>query len=152
MITNGLDCDLVVENLYQGAAPPYGGLVAGAGFDVLVLCAHENQRADLYPRVEVVLAPGEDDSRIHRVERFLPIWKEAAAKVAEHVRAGRKVLVTCIAGLNRSGMVTAMALHELTGKSGADCVELIRASRDSALCNVTFALWLRDSLPAREPA
>lgn len=142
------DFDPVIENLFQGAAPPYGETVAKLGFDTLVLCAKENQREDLYPGVEVVLAPGDDDAREHRMMRDLPIWQEAARIVAERVAAGKKVLVTCMAGLNRSGMVTALALHQITGWSGADIVEHVQASREMALCNETFAKYIA-SLPSK---
>lgn len=137
------DFDPIIQNLFQGAAPPYGETVAKLGFDTLVLCAKENQREDLYPGVEVVLAPGDDDARVNRMMRDLPTWQQAAQIVAERVAAGKKVLVTCMAGLNRSGMVTGLALHQITGWSGADVVEHIQAARDMALCNDTFAEYLR---------
>lgn len=142
------DFDPIIENLYQGAAPPFGEAVAKLGFDTLVLCAKELQRDDLYPGVEVVLAPGDDDQRVNRMMRDLPNWQRAAQIVVERVAAGKKVLVTCMAGLNRSGMVTALALHQITGWSGKDIVEHIQASRDMALCNDTFADYIR-GLPAR---
>ncbi len=123
------DFDPIIENLFQGAAPPYGEAVAKLGFDTLVLCAKENQREDLYPGVEVVLAPGDDDAREHRMMRDMPTWEKAAQVVVERVAAGKKVLVTCIAGLNRSGVVTALAVHQITGWSGEDVVEHIQASR-----------------------
>jgi len=122
--------------------------VAKLGFDTLVLCAKENQREDLYPGVEVVLAPGDDDVRVNRMMRDLPTWRQAAQIVVERVAAGKKVLVTCMAGLNRSGMVIGLALHQITGWSGEDVVEHIQASRDMALCNDTFADYIR-GLPKR---
>jgi protein-tyrosine phosphatase len=137
------DLDLIIQNLYQGAAPPFGETVAKLGFDTLVLCAKENQRDDLYPGVEVVLAPGDDDCRVNRMMRDLPIWQQAAQIVVERVNAGKKVLVTCMAGLNRSGMVTALALRQLTNWTGAEIVEHIQASREMALCNDTFAEYIR---------
>ena len=137
------DFDPIIQNLYQGAAPPYGETVAKLGFDTLVLCANENQHKDLYPGVEVVLAPGDDDARVNRMMRDLPTWQHAAQIVAERVASGKKVLVTCVAGLNRSGMVTALALRQITGWSGEDIVEHIQASREMALCNDTFADYIR---------
>lgn len=144
------DFDHIVDNLYQGAAPPFGDAVAKLGFDTLVLCAKENQREDLYPGIEVVLAPGDDDVRVERMMRDLPTWQQAAQIVAERVASGKKVLVTCMAGLNRSGMVTALALHQITGWSGKDIVEHIQASRDMALCNDTFADYIRSQARAND--
>lgn len=141
------DFDLIIPNLFQGAAPPYGDALAKLGFDTVMLCAKENQREDLYLDVEVVLAPSDDDARINRMMRDLPTWQQAAQVVVERVNAGKKVLVTCMAGLNRSGMVTALALLQLTDWSGADIVEHIQASRDMALCNDTFATYIRGLRP-----
>lgn len=143
-----LDLDHIIQNLYQGAAPPFGETVAKLGFDTLVLCAKENQRDDLYPGVEVVLAPGDDDCRVNCMMRDLPTWQQAAQIVVERVNAGKKVLVTCMAGLNRSGIVTALALRQLTDWTGVEIVEHIQTIREMALCNDTFAEYIR-GLPAK---
>lgn len=144
------DANQITDGLYQGAWPPFGDQLAKRGFDVLVLCAEENQHDDLYVGLNVICAPGEDDSRPERMMRYLPSWMIAAQRVAQQVELGKKVLVTCMAGLNRSGMVTAMALYLLTGWSGKDVVEHVQASRPMALCNATFAQWLTDNLVASE--
>lgn len=145
-----LDANKITDGLYQGAWPPFDDQLKKRGFDVVVLCANENQHAEFYHGVEVICAPGDDDSRPERLLRFLPAWMEAAEAVAQRVNEGKKVLVTCMAGLNRSGMVTTMALHLLTGWSGSDCVEHVQACREQALCNATFAQWLIDNLIASE--
>lgn len=141
------EVDQIHGNLHQGSFPWPGDYVAELGFDVLVLAARENQDPSRYPGVEVIVAPGDDDPRPHRLERFLPSWKEAAAKVAHHVRDDKKVLVTCMGGYNRSGFISAYALHILTGWSGDKCVELVREQRKYALGNETFAQWLVDNCP-----
>jgi protein-tyrosine phosphatase len=57
-------------------------------------------------------------------------------------KAGKRVLIRCQAGLNRSGLVMALVLIR-EGYSPEDAVELIRATRgDIALCNNTFGRWL----------
>lgn len=145
-----LDVSKITDGLYQGAWPPFGDQLAKRGFDVLVLCAEENQHDELYVGLNVICAPGEDNSNPDVMSQFLPTWILAAQRAAQQVKAGKKVLVTCMAGLNRSGMVTAMALHLLTGWSGADVVEHIQASRADALCNPTFAQWLTDNLVASD--
>jgi len=138
------------EHLYQGGLPPGGDLLSIQGIDVLVLCAKEWQDASQYEGVTVILAPGDDDDRPHRLKNFLPMWKKAATQVAEHVKAGHTVLVTCMAGLNRSGVVTAMAMHELTGWDGIAIVEHIQKQRDGALCNNTFARYIIEVYPSKE--
>lgn len=145
-----LDINKINEGLFQGAWPPFGDQLAKCGFDVLVLCAEENQHDDLYVGLNVICAPGKDNAHPHVMERYLSTWIVAAQRVAQQVKLGKKVLVTCMAGLNRSGMVTAMALHLLTGWSGELCVERVQERRPMALCNDTFAQWLIDNLKASD--
>jgi len=54
------------------------------------------------------------------------------------VTDGRRVLVTCAAGLNRSGLVTAIAMHILTRHSGITCVQHVQNRRAGALSNRQF--------------
>lgn len=70
---------------------------------------------------------------------------QAGRIVADGIREGRKVLVRCQAGLNRSSLVAGIALVIL-GFSGADAVQLIRARRSPwALCNEQYAQFLFSS-------
>lgn len=148
--THGLDVSEIHPGLYQGSLPPFGDVLAKKGFDVLVLCAEENQHDDFYFDIHTICAPGEDNEDPEVLTRCLPTWILAAQRVAQQVKLGKKVLVTCMAGLNRSGMVTAMALHLLTGKSGADCVAHIQSCRDHALFNSTFVRFLTNNLDASD--
>jgi hypothetical protein len=53
-----------------------------------------------------------------------------------------KTLVHCQAGLNRSGLVTALALTK-RGTTPTDAIALLRAKRHpTVLCNHTFEQWL----------
>lgn len=57
-------------------------------------------------------------------------------------RSGDRVLIRCQAGLNRSGLVTALILL-LDGYDARDAIRLIRERRSSwALCNNDFVEWL----------
>ena len=57
-------------------------------------------------------------------------------------KAGKRVLIRCQAGLNRSGLVMALVLIR-EGHSPEEAVELIRATRgEIALCNDIFVRWL----------
>jgi len=134
-----LDADPIAERLWQGAWPPEGEYVRLCGFTMLVLCAVEVQPpAQAYPGVVVVHAPNDD------TERMTPgQWRgalRAARRVTGEVRRGGRVLVTCAAGLNRSGLVTALVLHELRGSDLGigRIVEMIRAARQGALSNPAF--------------
>ena len=57
-------------------------------------------------------------------------------------KAGRRVLIRCQAGLNRSGLVMALVLVR-EGYSPEEAVALIRETRgEDALCNYRFVRWL----------
>jgi protein-tyrosine phosphatase len=60
-------------------------------------------------------------------------------------KSGDRVLIRCQAGLNRSGIVTALVLIK-EGYSPAQAIDLIRAKRgEDALCNYQFEQWLLSS-------
>jgi protein-tyrosine phosphatase len=133
------------NHLFQGGWPPPGNELAKAGIDVLVLCAADNQAKEVYEGVKVICAPGDDDTRPERLARFINCWTEAAAQVANYVRDGKNVLVTCVAGHNRAGLVTAMALYYLTGWSGAKCVAHVQKRRPYALNNDLFVKYIEET-------
>lgn len=135
----------VYTNLFIGGYPPPGDELAKAGIDVLVLCAAENQDAEQYNDITVLCAPGDDDARPQRLKNFIDVWTNAAAQVANYVREGKNVLVTCIAGHNRSGLVTAIALHYLTSMTGAECVEHVQKRRNFSLNNDTFVKYIEET-------
>jgi protein-tyrosine phosphatase len=70
-----------------------------------------------------------------------------AGFVVALLRDGRRVLVHCTEGLNRSGLVIATALMEM-GWSAVDAIELVRERRGPtddemyALGNEAFVAWL----------
>ena len=60
-------------------------------------------------------------------------------------KSGDRVLIRCQAGLNRSGLVTALVLIK-EGYSPDQAIDLIRAKRgEDALCNSQFEQWLLTS-------
>jgi Dual specificity phosphatase, catalytic domain len=70
---------------------------------------------------------------------------ELATAVAGAVRDGRRVLVRCSGGLNRSGLVVAAALTHL-GHDPEEALRLVRAARGPwALTNPGFVAHLRGS-------
>jgi protein-tyrosine phosphatase len=72
--------------------------------------------------------------------------RQVASLVAGLVRSGHRVLVHCVQGLNRSGIVVARALMFL-GYSAPEAIELVRLRRGldegfGALGNERFVEWL----------
>lgn len=142
---------VILPYLHQGSAPPPGPTLARNGYRAVVLCAREYQPpAERFPGVLVFHAPNHDAARYPTLDE-LQRATDAAAWVVERVRAKEPVLVTCRAGRNRSGLVSALAAAVLTGWSGADCVRLVRRARPLALTNQHFARLL-ETIPTRSNA
>lgn len=127
----------VTENLWQG------GCTSG-----LMLPPHIKNVVSLYPWEAY-------DNR-HQLQSMTAVrmYDDLEGPNTEHVvgiatwvnvcRAQGVTLVHCQAGLNRSGMVAAVALM-LDGMSADDAIELLRESRSPAvLCNPNFVEWLHE--------
>lgn len=109
-----------------------------ARFDILVLCAEELQpSSQRFPYTTVIRCPLRDTPEGLTPQQGRLVIRTAQT-VARAVRSRRRCLVTCNAGLNRSGLVTATALHLLTGYSGFDCVSIVQEHRPGALFNEAF--------------
>lgn len=143
---------------------PYGGeiwqgnadsaLDLHASFDLLVLCAEEFQpepRAFTGSETSVLYAPNDDSKP---TPDQLRIAHAAANQVARTTMLGGRSLVTCFAGRNRSGLVSALALHMLTGCGGRMAKNVVRMRRlgAPALTNRDFNRVLDRIPPETQPA
>ena len=158
-----VDATRIVPHLYQGAWPLAGDSLQKAGFKILVLCAREYQPPhelppeveaaleglgamddlrqrwqDPFPGVVTIHAPNDDNSRLPVERRDLAVALQAARKVSSAVKQRQNVLVTCWQGRNRSGLVSALALHMLMGCGGAQAAEMVKRARRGALTNSKF--------------
>lgn len=139
-------------DLWQGGYPKSLIAVREAGFDMIVLAAHELQPGSMavphrFPDgITAVCAPmhdvanGPTPDEVRRAVR-------AANQVVAALRSGRKVLSTCAAGRNRSGLVTALALVAYHKISGTEAANRVRAARPLALTNEGFSAFL-DRVPS----
>lgn len=147
-----IDAHHISSGLWQGGVPLPGTTVRDAGFHVLVLCAMEYQpSADEFPGIEVVHAPNDDDDSRTPTRDELRIAMKASQRVLRALQAEQKVLVTCWAGRNRSGLVSALALHHHLGLSGNQAATLVQMCRPKALTNREFQACLA-RLPAKRSA
>lgn len=127
----------LVPGLYQGSAPLSVTDLQSAKVDLLVLCARENQPSrDMLRGVDYLRCPLDDNGEL--AERHWDRAYMAAVEVAQAVSDGKRVLVTCVQGRNRSGLVNGIALHMLTGVSGCDAARFIQQRRTTALTNQKF--------------
>jgi|GEM_PF-1316548 len=138
-----IDADKVAEGVWIGSAPPTGPYLADAGFYGVVLCAREYQPpAHLFHGVEVTQAPF-DDNPMGISDDELRRSIGAADWTARQVIQGRPMLVTCKAGLNRSGLTCALAVSMVYQKDPAEAAGMVRKARGiRALCNQTFVDYL----------
>lgn len=68
--------------------------------------------------------------------------RELAATLADEIRDGGCVLTMCNAGRNRSGLLSALIVMELTDMSGEEAVEHVQIHRPRALANPVFVEFL----------
>jgi protein-tyrosine phosphatase len=138
----------IVPNLFMGGT---------ADEDVIHLAASGNHRTDL-PFDAIVTMYAWAQPADWRVQEFRYGVPDAAIKDIDLNRlrqavefgfnrwvAGDRVLVRCQAGLNRSGLVTALILM-LAGYSASDAITQIRTNRaEIALFNREYQSWLLNS-------
>jgi protein-tyrosine phosphatase len=140
-LDNLIDADEIVPGLWQGAAPRNWGEVANQGFNTLVLCAVEHQ-PKLVPGVSILRTPLLDEVGLYNPDTLIYQVRGVAQRVAARVLNKQKCLVTCHMGLNRSGIITAAALHFITGLPGIVCARMVQSKRFGALCNRDFVTAL----------
>ncbi len=110
---------------------------------VVVLAAEEHQPVGA-PLDGARCLPLRDDDEPVGPE-LLELVRAVAREVADHVEAGGSALCTCAMGLNRSGLVAALALREL-GYSADEAIQLVREARGPlALRNEQFVRLVQES-------
>ncbi len=147
-----VEANEIAQHLWMGSRPPPGPQLRRCAVDVVVLCAFEYQPDDAwYPgvRVERITLNDAELSGAEALEAF-----QLGAQLAREVKhRQRRVLITCSQGRNRSGLITALALTQLTGCSGLEACQLVRARRQSpfgaALTNHHYIEALASVPPAR---
>ena len=76
------------------------------------------------------------------IEDYLPTIIELAQWAHSKWASGKRVNIRCQAGLNRSGLVTALTLM-ISGMTADQAIDTLREKRSSyALCNGEYEHWL----------
>ena len=136
MLDAHLDAHEVAPRLWQGSRPKPDEL---HGVDLLVLAAEEYQPARCcFPAHLKIVRAAIPDERFTGTEDELALVGNAVDEVVRAHRSGKTVLVTCWAGLNRSGLIVGLALRQLYGLSGAEATKTVRRARPLALFNEFF--------------
>lgn len=147
------------DRLYMGSFPLVGSNLCADGFHLLVLCAverlymlgnpSERETSEMF-QCQTLHAPFDDGSVNDEV---VLAARHAARNTVAALQRGEKVLVTCNAGRNRSGLVVALALlATFPAMTPQSVVKLIKKRRvtpggEKALTNDEFVdfikLWRR---------
>jgi protein-tyrosine phosphatase len=125
----------IVDGLVIGGRQGYEKGFEGQGFD-LVVCAEDHLRAETLGRYDgmVIGVPMVDS------EDFDPDPLQcniAADAVVEYVNAGKRAFIHCAAGVNRTGVIAALALTKL-GYNPEEAVALLDEKRPGSLNNQHF--------------
>lgn len=134
LTSNCGDASEVAPGIYVGGCPDIGCRV----YDVIVLAAKEYQPAsESFPGVKVIHVPMDDTDPMSNEAARTAI--RTAMAVATLRRKGNKILVSCWAGLNRSGLIAALAIKLLYKVNTTQAISVIRNARGSfALNNPAF--------------
>lgn len=137
-----------------GYDPVIGGILIGSApdlntdwsdiCDTIVLCAREYQPdPDLFADVQILNCPLHDDL-VPLSHDEMQLIDSVVSECVRQMNDGRRILFTCIAGMNRSSFICGLTLI----RSGMDpkvVIPLIRKARGiMALSNVYFRDTLLD--------
>ena len=140
-----LDANPVFMGLWQGSRILPGTDLSR--FDVLVLTSTEFQPpSDWFKStrpLQVIRVPIEDET-FKGSPPEVDLVCRAACKVATLIRNGKRVLVTCYMGLNRSGLISALALRLAYDVPADEAIKLVRAAREGALFNPMFVKIIKN--------
>jgi protein-tyrosine phosphatase len=133
--------EIIPNHLWQGAWPADLGVVVEQLRLDLVVNLEFTQHDPLSQgnfSFETIWFPMHDSDTLPE----LPELHGICRCVTERIRRGERVLVHCAAGLNRSGLVTALVVRDYYGIEGSAAVDIVRSKRPWALSNITFAEYV----------
>jgi protein-tyrosine phosphatase len=132
-----------MPGLWVGSKPTIHDVVELNTFDVVVFAADSFQPDLIRGFKRTAIRCGIQDEAITPSEKNRAML--CARMVARSLQEGKRVLVTCISGWNRSSLVAAIAILMVTHMSAEQVVSLIRMARGKdALCNHSFVEFLRE--------
>jgi len=134
-------------SMYQAGAKEIPGYLEKRDIKLVVLSAREYQpktlreNPDSSKEVTRLYVPLKDKASFSQSELVDTIRRasQASGHVIDSLSRGQDVLVTCAAGINRSGLISGMALIDMLGCSGEDAIRIVRKGRSKyALYNPLF--------------
>lgn len=126
----------VLPGLWQGGCRD--GVSLPEDFD-LVISLYKWEEYKIGPNTERLTVTAYDSADVPDVAHLAKLAHQAWGE-------GKKVLVHCQAGLNRSGLVAAQVLM-LNGYEPAEAINFLREKRSPlVLCNTAFETWLLEQV------
>jgi protein-tyrosine phosphatase len=119
-----MDISNVARRLWVGGRPPFERDLPE--FDMLALCAREIQPERLAFHGQVVRCPIPDSVLS---DREIGMVLQASSVVSTAMVTGKRVLVTCAQGINRSALVAGLALARVKRIQADDLINLMRLRR-----------------------
>lgn len=159
----GVPASRIDVRLWQSGLPNQFTTLPQYGIDVAVLAASDAQPGPdelaylrrVCPSLSLICAPLDDVEDAWALPGIVKTATEVAQRVKQRLDEGKRVLVICQAGRNRSGLISALTLIARLGISGMEAVSRVRAARDPmlptgerALTNDAFREYL-ETIPAR---
>ncbi len=139
LITPTAPFSFIADDLAIGGITAYG---EGHRFDLRINVAYElDPNKYLFPSKCHMNFRLDDTENHAQVLSQAPEVFRAVERVKEARARGRRVLVTCAQGRNRSALVAAEYLVQC-GNRPADVVRKIQERRANALTNTAFVAWL----------
>jgi len=111
------------------------------GIHVVIYAAAECPPLNHHVGAELKYFPNDDamfPKGIPQYDALLWNAKQAVPTVVEAIKDGKNVLVTCSQGINRSSLVTGLALNQLSSLSSWEVINLIKDKREGTLTNGSF--------------
>lgn len=130
--------------IFQAGRMEIPGYLRSGHIHTLILSAKEFQPVGI-TSVETFRVRLVDSKHLNQFEIVDTIFsaEEAAKLAATRVMQGKNVLITCHAGLNRSGLIVGLTLKKLTAFSPEQILQTIRKNRWGALFNPLFVEILK---------
>lgn len=129
----------IYPGLWQGPRPPTGPYLHDRGFKLIVLCEPQFQpKESIFEGPEVIRCPFNDEENLPGMEKIRDVVMQVAPMVVE----GRKTMVACHMGVNRSGLVATLIRRFITGESGPEVLKVVDSLKLYTLTNQTFRAFV----------
>lgn len=147
MIFTNLDITEIHHNLWQGSQPTNFIELAKYNFDAIVFCEHtfqpsyEKLEKD-FPGILPIYCPFLDDNYNEISPKLHQQFNEVTNQIVGLLKQKKKILIVCFAGLNRSGLISALVLRKYLGMDGKSAIKSVQSRRENSLNNKLFCSYI----------